>query len=54
MTVSDEVKKLQAQAAADYAQHNSPESKAEARNQLALARIHGHEAAGAPRGGKRP
>ncbi|MEU6284981.1 hypothetical protein [Streptomyces sp. NPDC047028] len=44
--MSDTVKDLQAQAAKDYAQHNSPERQAEARNQSAFARIHGNEAAG--------
>ncbi|MEU0743990.1 hypothetical protein [Streptomyces sp. NPDC006134] len=50
--MSDTVKDLQAQAARDYAQHNTPERQAEARIQNGLARIHGHEAASAPRGTK--
>lgn len=50
--MSDKVKDLQALAAKDYKQHNSPERQAEARIQSGLARIHGHEAASAPRGKK--
>ncbi|WP_018570108.1 hypothetical protein [Streptomyces sp. PsTaAH-124] len=49
---SEEVKNLQAQAAEDYARHNSPEQQAEARIQSGLARIHAHEAASTPRGKK--
>ncbi|MFM9735201.1 hypothetical protein [Streptomyces niveiscabiei] len=44
------VEQLLADAARDYAEHNTPERQAEARIQLGLARIHGNEAASTPRG----
>lgn len=48
----DAVKKLQAEAAADYAKHNSAETKAEAVIQSGLARMHGNEAAGTASGAR--
>lgn len=50
--MSDAVKKLQEQAAQDYAKHNSAANQAEARIQSGLARMHGNEAASTPRGAK--
>lgn len=44
--MSDAVKKLQAEAAADYAKHNSAATRAEAVIQRGMAQIHGQEAAG--------
>lgn len=48
-TEADRVAALQQQAAADYAAAHTQRSQAAARDQLALARAHAQEAAGARR-----
>ncbi|MFE6689728.1 hypothetical protein ACFVFQ_25030 [Streptomyces sp. NPDC057743] len=49
---SDEVKDLHAEAREDYRTHNSPETRAAAREQSGHARTHGNAAGGAWRGSK--
>ena len=50
---SETVKQLQAQAAADYKKHNSPETAAAFRLARGQAQTNGNAAAGTPRGPRR-
>ncbi|WP_198351508.1 hypothetical protein [Streptomyces typhae] len=50
-TAAERVAALHAEGAADYAHAHDPDVQAAARDQLALARTHGNEQAGAQTGG---
>ncbi|MFB6670774.1 hypothetical protein [Streptomyces parvus] len=50
--MSKSVKKLQAQAAADYQKHNSPETAAAYRTARGQVQSNGNAAAGTPRGSR--
>ncbi|MEU6618942.1 hypothetical protein [Streptomyces parvus] len=50
--MSKSVQKLQAQAAADYQKHNSPETAAAYRLARGQAQTNGNAAAGTPRGSR--
>ncbi|RAJ47843.1 hypothetical protein K388_07120 [Streptomyces sp. KhCrAH-43] len=52
MSQSETVKKLQAQAAADYRRHNSQETAAAYRLARGQAQANGNAAAGSPRGSR--
>ncbi|WP_371666337.1 hypothetical protein OG306_40645 (plasmid) [Streptomyces sp. NBC_01241] len=52
MSQSETVKKLQAQAAADYKKHNTPETAAAFRLARGQAQTNGNAAAATPRGSR--
>ncbi|GHH54542.1 hypothetical protein [Streptomyces candidus] len=52
MPTSETVKQLQAEAAAAFKKHNSPQTAAAARTASGQARTNGNAAAGMPRGSR--